>query len=177
MLELRDGTRKSWQTSFTQTGLHTTHKKWSMHSWSTFGAKTNHEQHGHIRLTTARTWGEATTFPLIVYYVASHEAYIQMAFLSRDSWVGVPKSCQLGLSQLWSPITLRPDLGLRYNLKQSCSSCWELSNGILHALYSQVNRVNSRLLWSGVKLVIWLLALLLAITCVLDIQMSNLSPF
>jgi len=32
-------------------------------------------------------------------------------------------------------------------------------------------------LWSGVKLVVWLPALLLAITCVLDLWMSNASPF
>jgi hypothetical protein len=31
--------------------------KWLVHSWSTFGAKTSHGQHGHTRLTTARTWG------------------------------------------------------------------------------------------------------------------------
>jgi hypothetical protein len=55
-------------------------QKWLVHSWSTFGARTRHEQHGHIRLTTARTWGEATTFPLIVYFSPLHRTYIQMVF-------------------------------------------------------------------------------------------------
>jgi len=32
-------------------------------------------------------------------------------------------------------------------------------------------------LWSGVKLAVRLPALLLAITCVLDVQMSNVGPF
>jgi hypothetical protein len=35
---------------------------------------------GLIKLITAQTWGEATTFPLIVYFVPLHEAHIQMTF-------------------------------------------------------------------------------------------------
>jgi len=72
-----------------------------------------------------------------------------MAFLSRDSQVGVPKVRQLGLSQLWSPITLREDLQWRRDLKQSCSSCRELFNGMSHALCTQVNRVDSQLFMVG----------------------------
>jgi hypothetical protein len=72
-----------------------------------------------------------------------------MAFLSRDSRVGVSKSRQLGLPQLWSPITLRADLGLRCSLKQSCSSCRELSNGMFHVVCKQVNRVDSWLFQIG----------------------------
>jgi len=68
-----------------------------------------------------------------------------MAFLSRDSQVGVLKSRQLGLPRLWSPITLQADLGLRCSLKQSYSSCRKLSNGMLHAFCSRMNRVDSRL--------------------------------
>jgi len=67
-----------------------------------------------------------------------------MAFLSHDSYVGVPKSRQLGLSQLWSPITLQTDLEWRCGLKQSYSPHRELSNGMSHAIYRQVNRVNSQ---------------------------------
>jgi len=55
-------------------------------------------------------FGEATTFPLIVYFVAGHGAYIQMAFLSLDSRGRVLKSRQMEFPQLWSPITLRADL-------------------------------------------------------------------
>ncbi len=57
----------------------------------------------------------------------------------------IPKSCQLGLLQLWSPITLQADLQLRCNLKQNCTSRQELSNGMLHVICKQINRVNSRL--------------------------------
>jgi hypothetical protein len=93
--------------------------------------------------------GEATTFPLIVYSGPLHGAHIQMAFLSWDSHVGVPKSCQPGLPRLWSPVTLQVDLGSKYSLKQSCSSRQELSNGMWHVICSQVNRVDSRLFLVG----------------------------
>jgi len=72
-----------------------------------------------------------------------------MAFLSRDSRVGVPKSRQLGLPELWSPITLRADLGSKCGLKQSCSSRRELSNSMWHVVYNQVNRVDSWLFLVG----------------------------
>jgi hypothetical protein len=63
--------------------------------------------------------------------------------------MGVPKSRQRGLPGLWSPITLRTDLGLKCGLKQSCSSRLEHSNNMWHVVYSQVNRVDSRLLVVG----------------------------
>ncbi len=93
--------------------------------------------------------GEATTFPLIVYSRPLHGAHIQMTFLSRDFRVGVPKSRQWGLSQLWSRITLRTNLGSKCGLQKSCSSRRELFNGMWHVVFSQVNRVDSRLFLVG----------------------------
>jgi len=69
--------------------------------------------------------------------------------LPRDSRVGVTKSCQLGLPGLWSPITLREDIGSKCDLKQSCSSRRELSNSMWHVVYSQVNWVDSWLFLVG----------------------------
>jgi hypothetical protein len=52
-------------TSFTHShGPAWNHTKWLEHSWSTFGARTSHGQHGHTRLTTARTWGKPPPSPL-----------------------------------------------------------------------------------------------------------------
>jgi hypothetical protein len=68
---------------------------------------------------------------------------------SQDSRAGVPKSRPAGLSRLWSPITLRADLGSKCSLKQSCSSRQELSNGMSHVVCSQVFRVDSRLFLVG----------------------------
>jgi len=67
------------------THAHTTHIKWLVHSWSSFGARTSHGQHGHTRLTTTRTLGKPPPSPLIVYFGPLHRAYIQMAFLSRTN--------------------------------------------------------------------------------------------
>jgi hypothetical protein len=81
-----------------------------MHSWNIFGAKMNHGQTWIHKTHHGPELGEATTFPLIVYYVPIHEAHIQMVFLSWDSQVEVLKLPMLGLLQLWGPITLCANL-------------------------------------------------------------------
>ncbi len=53
---------------------------WLVHCWSTFGARTNHGQTQTHKTHHGPDLGEATTFPLIVYFVPFHEAHIQMAF-------------------------------------------------------------------------------------------------
>ncbi len=148
MLELRDGTRKSWQASLTHTGLHTIHTKWLVHSWSTFGARTSHGQHGHTRLTTAQTWGSHHLLPYSVLCDSPRGLHAN-GFLSRDSRVGVPKSRQQGLPGLWGRITSFANLWSGCSIKQSCSPRWELSNDMWHVACSQVNRIDSRLLVVG----------------------------
>jgi hypothetical protein len=120
-------------------------------SWSTFGARTNHGQHRHTRLTTARTWGKPPPSPYSILSDAPQRLHPNGYFSrdSRDSRVGVPKSRPTGLPGLWSPITLRADLGSKCGLKQSCSSRRELSNGMLHVVCSQVFWVDSWLLVVG----------------------------
>jgi hypothetical protein len=66
-------------------------------------------------------------------------------FLSLDSQVGVSKFSQLGLLGLWGHITSCANLQLQWGLKQSCSPCWEPSNGMLHSTFAQGNHVDSRL--------------------------------
>ncbi len=70
-------------------------------------------------------------------------------FLSWDSQVGVPKLQQLGLPQLWRCITSCVNLWSQWGLKQSCSPCWELSNGMSHIAWAQGNRVDSWILVVG----------------------------
>jgi hypothetical protein len=72
-----------------------------------------------------------------------------MVFLSRDSQMGVPKFPQLGFPWLWGRITSYVDLWLQWNLKQCCSPCQDLSNGMLHVACTQGNRVDSQLLVVG----------------------------
>jgi hypothetical protein len=56
---------------------------WLVHSLSTFGARTNHGQIQTHRTHHSLDLGEATTFPLIVYFVPLHKAHIQMTFYPR----------------------------------------------------------------------------------------------
>jgi hypothetical protein len=67
-------------------------------------------------------------------------------FLSRDSQGGVPKLSRFGLPGLCEFITLCSNLGLGWGLKQTCSSHWELSKGVLHFICTNRGQVNSRLL-------------------------------
>jgi hypothetical protein len=68
---------------------------------------------------------------------------------SQDSQNGVPKLFRFRLSGLWAFITSRPNLQLGRNLKQTCSSPWELSNGVLHSTCTHRDQVDSRLLVVG----------------------------
>jgi hypothetical protein len=70
-------------------------------------------------------------------------------YFSRDSRMGVSKSRQMGLPGLWSPITLRADLGSWCGLKQSCSSRRELFNAVLHSRIGHRVEVDSWLFVVG----------------------------
>jgi hypothetical protein len=118
---------------------------WLVHILNTFGARTSN---GQTQTHHGPNLGEATTFSLIVYFVAGHGTSIQMAF-----FLGVPKFPKLGLLQLWGPITLSTNLWLRWGLKQSCSPCWKLSNGMSYFTYMQGNLGDSRLLMVGSHIV------------------------
>jgi len=72
---------------------------------------------------------------------------------SRDSQSGVPKLSQFGLLGLWTLITPRLDLELGRGLKQSCSFCRELSNGVSHFTCTHWNRDYSWLLVVGSQIV------------------------
>jgi hypothetical protein len=56
---------------------------WLMHGWSTLGVRTSHGQIRTHKTHRDPNLGEATTFPLIVYFVAGHGTNIQMAFCPK----------------------------------------------------------------------------------------------
>jgi hypothetical protein len=68
---------------------------------------------------------------------------------SRNSQSGVPKLSRFSLSGFWAFITSRSDLRLGQGLKQTCSSPWELSNGVSHSTYTRRDWVDCRLLMVG----------------------------
>jgi hypothetical protein len=69
--------------------------------------------------------------------------------LSRVSQMRVPKFPKLGFPRLWRPIILCANVLLKWHLKQSCSLCQNLSNGMWHTTYAQGNQGNSWLLVVG----------------------------
>jgi hypothetical protein len=68
-----------------------------MHNWNTFGARTNHKQTRTHKIYHSLDLGEATTFPLIVFYVLGHGAYTQMSFCLGTPNLGILKFPKWGL--------------------------------------------------------------------------------
>ncbi len=66
-----------------------------MHSWSTFGARTNHEHTQTHKIHHGPNLGEATTFSLIVFYVVNHKGYTQMAFSPEIPKIGSPEILEI----------------------------------------------------------------------------------
>jgi hypothetical protein len=56
---------------------------WLVHTFNTFGVRTSHGQTRTHKTYRGLDMGEATTFPLIVYFMPLHDAHIQMAFCPR----------------------------------------------------------------------------------------------
>jgi hypothetical protein len=121
--------------SFTWTCTNQT-TSWLVHSWSTFGVRTNHRQIWTHKTHHGLDLGEATTFPLIVYFVPGHETSTQMSFCPGTSKWKSWNSNNWDSRNFGGPITFLIDLWLRWGLQQSCSPCRELSNGMLHATYT-----------------------------------------
>jgi hypothetical protein len=92
----------------------TTH--WLVHSLSTFGARTSHEQLRTHKTHHALDLGEATTFPLIVFSTTLHGGHIQMAFC-----LGSPEIPTTGISTTSGAHNFTRKLWLRWGIKQSYS--------------------------------------------------------
>jgi hypothetical protein len=68
-----------------------------MHSWSTFGAQTNHKHTITHNTHHSLDLREATTFPFIVFSLPSHGSYTQILFCPETPNLGVLKFFKLGL--------------------------------------------------------------------------------
>jgi hypothetical protein len=86
-----------------------------MHSWNTFGARMNHGQTQTHKTHHGPDLGEATTFPLIVYFVPLHEAHIQMAFCPGTPKFGSPEIPKVETSAILSPhnFAYKPPIEMR----------------------------------------------------------------
>jgi len=87
MLELWDGIRKSDKHQLLTRTYTKPNTRWLMHSWSTFGVRTNRRQIRTHKTHHGPDLGEATTFPFIVYSFPFHEAHMQTIFcLETPKW-------------------------------------------------------------------------------------------
>jgi hypothetical protein len=77
--------------------------------------------------------GGSHHLPLYNIFCASPRDQHLNVTLSSDSQMGIPKFPHLGFLRLWGLITLCEDLRWRWSLKQSCSPCRELFNGMSQA--------------------------------------------
>jgi len=64
----------------------------------------------------------------------------------QDSQIRSLKFFEIELLTFWKAITSYVNLRLKWSLKQSCSSHWEISNNMWHAIYMHVFQDDSRLL-------------------------------
>jgi hypothetical protein len=119
MLQLWDVDYDEWQASqlFTQTYTNQI-TSWLVRNWNTFGVETNHEHTRTHKTHHGPDLGEATTFPLIVFFVISHGGYIQMSFCLGTFKLEVSKFFKFGLSWLWRPILFFSNLRLRWGLSK-----------------------------------------------------------
>jgi hypothetical protein len=117
-----------------------------MHRWNTFCAWTSHGHTWIHKIHHNPDLGEATTFPFIILSIISHGGYTQTSFCFGIPKLGVLKFLKLRLLKLWKPIISCTDLRLRWNPKQSCSPCWELSKDMWHTTFTHIIQCDSWLL-------------------------------
>jgi hypothetical protein len=119
---------------------------WLIRIRNTLDVRTSHEQPWTHLTHHGPNSKEATTFPHIIFSTLLHRAHAQMALC-----LGTPKveswNCPVfRLPGLWAFITSHSNLRLGWGLKRTCSSLWELSNGVSHSTCTHRDRVDSRLL-------------------------------
>ncbi len=84
---------------------------WLVHSWSIFVVRTSRGQTSTHKTHHNLDLGEATTFPLIVYYVLGHKISTQMAFCPE-----IPKIGTLATLGAYN-FVYKPPIEMRSNAK------------------------------------------------------------
>jgi hypothetical protein len=104
------------------------------------------------RHTTARTQGEATTFPHIVFSAPLRRAYIQMALFPGTPKLesrNCPETVPVGVLRLWELLTPDCKVWSRQGLNQTCSPHRDLFNDVLQSQFGGREEVDSQLLMVG----------------------------
>ncbi len=149
MLELRDGTRKSDKLYLlTRTYIKLTNKLVNSHSESllVLGQATGNTD--SLDSPRPGLGGSHHLTPYSILCITPSHLHPNGTFF-RDSQSGVLKLSGFGLPGLWAFITSCSNLRLGWVLKQTYSSPWELSNGVLHSTCTHRGQVDSQLLMIG----------------------------
>jgi len=117
----------------------------SSHSGTPLGVGTSHGQFGLLDSPRPELGGSHHLPPYNILCVSPRRLHPNGSF-SQDSQVGVPKLSWVGVPGIWMTISLRPELGSRLVLNQSCSSRRELSNVVSHFFSRRREEVNSQVL-------------------------------
>jgi hypothetical protein len=143
VLKFRDGTRKSDKLySFTRTCIKPTNKLVSLHSGTPLVLGQATGDTDSLDSPRLRLEGNHHLPPYNILCASPRHLHPN-GLLSRNSQGGVPKLSWFGLLPLCGVITLCPDLRLGWGLKQTCSSCQNLSNSVLHSTCTHWGRVDS----------------------------------
>jgi hypothetical protein len=76
---------------------------WLMRSCNIFNALTSHGHTWIHKTHRGLDLGEATTFPLIVFFMPGHGGCTQMSFCPGTPKLGIPKFLKLGLCDFGIP--------------------------------------------------------------------------
>ncbi len=139
----------------------------SLHSGTPLGVGTSHSSDSR----------GATTILPIVFSVPLRRTCTQMALFPGTPKLesrNCPETVPVGVPGLWELITLDFKFWSQRGLNQTCSPRPDLSNDVSHSQFGGREEVDSRLLVVGSQTGP---ALLLPITWVTDVQMTNASPF
>ncbi len=144
MLELWDGTRKNdKQSSYSLESTSNQPTRWLVLCWNTFGARTSHGRFWTHKTHHGPTWGKPPPSP--IWYTLHLFARPTSKWLFVPGLLkGSPETARLDLLQLCGAIISCSDLRSGRSLKKNYSSCWGLSNGVLHVTCTHGNWVDSR---------------------------------
>ncbi len=180
MLKLQDGTRKRYKLYLvTRTCIKLTNKLVISHSRAlvVLGQATSDLELTRFTMPQIRGKPPPSHLPPYSILCIFPRHLHPNGFLSQDSQGGVPKLSRFRFPRLCEIITLCSKLWLKWGLKQTCNSPWELSNGVLHSTCTHQGRVNSQLLVAGSQTARLTSGLSFCHNLCCRFQMAHASPF
>jgi len=119
-----------------------------MHNWNTFDAHTSHGQRWTHKIHHDLDLGETVTFPLIIFFMPSHGANIQMSFCPRFANGDSQNGQTMDSHDFYAyNFVCRLLIEMRFQAKLYFHR--KLFNDMWHATWMQRNKGNSFLMTEG----------------------------